>query len=256
MLVLRLALVVLFAGLGACVGGQSGTESGGGSKFVPDPTATIVNTPGSCACALSGLPAVALRASVVRVEPDAVRVRVRKLLGEGRVEPLLRFAPGDEIAGAWAEPGCEPFSSLQPGDDVAVLHVPGTQISYECPERRACSGARCDALREGDPRVASCESDCARETEAQCATHAGEALLDGRVLIARWGAELALPLARGGDRVGELRLAADELTQLLDGAECKRRVDEVLPPEVEPALDGALGLESSSELPLGSAAED
>ena len=255
MLVRRLALVVVLVAVGACVGGQSGTETGGG-KFEPDPTATIMNTPGTCACALSGSPAVALRATVVRVERDGVRLRVRALLDEGPVEPLLRFAPGDEIGGDWAEPGCDPFQGVQPGDDVAALHVPGAQISYECPERRACSSARCDLLRAGDPRLATCDGDCQRETQAQCATHAGEALLSGRVLIARWGGELVLPLAQGGQRLGELRLAPSQLPQLLDSAQCKQWVEELLPPVEPPIEDGGLGLGASSDVTLGSAAGD
>jgi hypothetical protein len=258
MLVRRTWLVVV-AGLAAaagCVGGQSGTESGGGAKVIPDWTANIASAPGTCACSLSELPAVGVRATVVRVERDAIRLRVRTVLGEGPTEPLLRFAPGDEIGGAWAEPGCEPVASVQPGDDVAALHVPGSQIGYECPERRACVTARCDQLRTGDPRLASCDSDCQRETKAQCSTHAAEALLHGRVLIARWGAELALPVARGGARAGELRVDADELLQLLDVESCQKRVDRALPPEEFPDAGLGLGLAGDGDSTLGTAAVD
>ena len=122
MLARRLALLWVFVGFAAvagCVGGQSGTESGGGGKLFPDPSANINNATGSCACALSGNPAVAVRGTVVRADEDGVRLRVRTVLGEGPVEPLLRFAPGDEIGGEWAEPGCGPGIALHPGDDVA-----------------------------------------------------------------------------------------------------------------------------------------
>jgi len=254
MLARWLALVVVFVALGACVGGQSGTESGGGSKVLPDPSISIWNTPGSCACALSGMPAVALRGTVVRVERESVRLRVRSLLGEGTAEPLLRFAPGDEIGGKWAEPGCDPIQGLQPGDDVAALHLPGAQSSYECPERQACSSQRCDFLRAGDPRITTCYGDCQRETQTQCAMHAGEALLAGRVLVARWSGELVLPLARGGVREGELRVAPGALPQLLDSVQCQRRIDEVLPPLEEPFADG--GLDLPGDVTLGSAAGD
>jgi hypothetical protein len=56
--------------------------------------------------------------------------------------------------------------------------------------------------------------------------------------------------------VGELRLGSHELPQLLDPAQCKQWVDEVLPPVEEPLADGGLDLDLSSDVTLGSAADD
>ena len=234
-----------------CIGGQSGTESGGGKRPPPVPGIPIVNIAkagSGCPCALSGRPAVALRGRVVRVDDEHVRVRVRTVLGEGPIEPELRFAPGDEIGGAVSEPGCEPTPRLQAGDDVAVLHVPGAQTGLECPEYRSCMSQQCDSLLAGDPRLDGCEPDCQQETRAQCSTRGQAALLDGRMVIARWDGELSLPLVPGGVQ-GYLRVPVDDVTDLLDQPVCEALFTEALPdagmsPPSEPGsevIDPGLG---------------
>ena len=214
--------LVAFAG---CVGGQSGTETGG--KFEdPFNPAGIKVSPNACACAVSDTAAVALRGRVVEVDGRRVRVRVRALLGEGAIEPVLRFAIGDEVGGEVSE-GCE-LQGLQPGDDVAVLHTPSARTELDCPELLGCMSRRCEGLLADDPRSEACAPECQRETRAQCATHAGDALLNGRLVIARWGGELSFPL--GGQRAeGPLRVPAGDLIDLLDRNQCERLVMSALP---------------------------
>jgi hypothetical protein len=242
------ALGMLAVAFGGCIGGQSGTESGGGPKF--DPRVMVQMVPSGCVCGLAERPALALRGNVVRVDGSYVRLRVRSVLGEGPVEPVLRFAAGDEIGGELAEPQCEPRRALHAGDDVAVLHMPGYQIGNECPEYQTCASDRCDGLRAGDPRINSCDADCRRQTRAQCATHADVALLHGSLLIVHWAPELTLTLPTGDD----LRVPASELSQLLDGPACQARVAAATPDA------GALPVLPEDEwgdaaLPISAAAE-
>jgi hypothetical protein len=217
---------LLLVGLAACVGGQSGTESGGGQKNIPEvgPTLNTAATgTAACACALSEQPGVAARGTVIDVATDGgrsrVRVRVSELLGEGPVEPELRFAVGDEIGGSTPELGCSTGPELHDGEDVGLVHVPGNAIGVGCPEYQSCLLDRCADLAATDLRIGSCDQDCKIRTRGQCATHGGEALLDGTLLAAPWDDELLLP-ADANSSVATVRLPRSQLPLLLDGPAC------------------------------------
>jgi hypothetical protein len=213
-------------GLSACVGGQSGTESGGGAKNIPEiDHTTIIDDTGLavCVCALSEQPGVAVRGIVVDVDSDGVRPRVRvrvsELLGEGPIEPEVRFAVGDEIGGSAPDLGCG-GPELYAGDDVGLVHVPGNAIGVGCPEYQSCLRDRCADLPLGDLRIDACDQDCKVRTRGQCTSHAGEALLDGTILAAHWDDELTLS-SNGANPDEELRLPRSELPVLLDYAACE-----------------------------------
>ena len=218
---------LLFVGLSACVGGQSGTESGGGAKNIPDiGQTTIVDDTGlatTCVCALSEQPGVAARGIVVDVDNDGarprVRVRVSELLGEGPIEPEVRFAVGDEIGGSAPDLGCSGGPELYEGDDVGLVHVPGNAIGVGCPEYQSCLRDRCADLPVTDLRIDACDRDCKVRTRGQCTSHAGEALLDGTILAAEWDDELTLS-SNAADPAQVLRLPRSELPVLLDGPAC------------------------------------
>jgi hypothetical protein len=224
----RCARGLLLLGLFGCAGGQSGTETGGGAKNIPDFGDTSIKTsaaPNSCACALSERPGAAARGFVVRVDSERVRVRVTELLGEGPVQPEVRFAVGDEVAGSAPAMSCDGWPVLHAGDDVAFVHVPSDAAGLACLEYQTCLVDRCAQLQPGDVRAAACDQDCKVRTRGACLSHAGEALLDGTILVAPWSEELQLP----GEAVqpGEaLRVPRTELPALLDGPACSELLEE------------------------------
>ena len=225
---LRVLGLGLLLGLGGCVGGQSGTETGGGAKNIPDFGDTSIKTaatPNSCACALSERPGAAARGFVVAVDGERVRVRVTALLGEGPVQPEVRFAVGDEVAGSAPAMACEGGPALHQGDDVAFVHVPSDAAGLACFEYQTCLADRCAQLQPGDVRAPACDQDCKVRTRGACLSHAGEALLDGTMLVAPWSDQLQLP----GEAVqpgAALRVPRSELPSLLDGPACSELLQE------------------------------
>ncbi|HEX2675806.1 MAG TPA: hypothetical protein VHM19_04185 [Polyangiales bacterium] len=212
----------LLLGLSACVGGQSGTETGGGAKNVPDFGDTSIKTsaaPNSCACALSERPGAAARGFVISVDSERVRVRVTELLGEGPVQPEVRFAVGDEVAGSAPAMVCDGGPALHQGDDVAFVHVPSDAAGLACLEYQTCLADRCAQLQPGDVRAQTCDQDCKVRTRGACLSHAGEALLEGTMLVAPWSEQLQLP-GETQPPGAALRVPRTELSSLLDGTAC------------------------------------
>jgi hypothetical protein len=220
---LAIAAVGVLAG---CAGGQSGTESGGG-KFEPDIT-HFNPTRITCACALSNQASgIALRGTVVQAQDEAVHIRVDRLIGsEPSLPRELRFSVG-QIAGGWASPGCQPETALQPGEDVAMIEVPGPIADIECPEYLACTTQQCFAQPLEELDGERCDADCRQSTRAQCASHAAEARMGGSVLVLRWGRELTIPI--GFEHESELQLPSAHVMDLLDASKCNALLEAAMP---------------------------
>lgn len=203
-------------------GGQSGGQ-----------TSAQGSAPFPCAC-LEQRPTV--RATVVSAAGGCVELEVLETYGVG-----LDVSVGEVIGGV-ASPLCGAVYFAEPefaeGDEVIAVYSRGSQDSSECAEYRACSLERCgpfpqeqpvepdpDCVAEqqagspidcrpsdGEPPDEAallawdtCDGQCVLDTREECAAHATDALLGGRVWMAKlqdaqlqyeWAGEMrSVPLA-------------------------------------------------------------
>lgn len=212
-----LACALLLA-LGACTGGQSGTESGGG-KF-EDPWITLKAI--DCGCALAGA-GTAVRATLTSQDACGLRASVVEVLGRGPLAEGPALAEGDELGGAPLLP-CAEGLALAEGDDLLLVHVPGPEATTACPERLGCeAGCPLPALGPDggiDARAIDaydrCAQRCGIDTAEACAEHAGYARLHGQLLVVPWAPLLQVSSAPDAG----VSLPRDDLQLLVDPVAC------------------------------------
>jgi hypothetical protein len=204
-------------GGGPSVGGQSGSE--GGSI-----------APGSnCVCVAASQGKAPLRATLLAHEGHEVRVRVDEVLSNDVVPELM---VGMEVGGLWRPTmPCGDGLAPVPGDSLLVFFQRGNQDNVGCREYQSCSTGRCgpapeDGTLDDFARWDECDSVCLEETRTQCATHAQDAWLHGRVELALWEGDEWF-FAQGDKTI---KAGTDELSVLRDDNACGMR----FPVEPEP----------------------